>query len=282
MKYFDHDCEAYKDDKIMLLRRECGGAAVDAYWTLLELIYREETDLKPKQNPSVFASVSIFLMCEQSELETWVEAMKKYGLLIENEDGSLSSPRATTNIEGYKERQSRNYKNGSKGGRPRKTPAPADAKTEEKPTEKPTENPTETQPKPTQNPKRESGIEKEKEKEKEKERVVRPPFEEAQGADEERFAQFGKAALDAFNAATGSSLQTLDGKTWCCLRRIFDAGRTLDDIALVCRYKYAEWNGKPKTRAWIRPSTFFGDKFEEYLMVASRKEAEDGGLDEYA
>lgn len=278
MKYFDHDCEAYKDDKIMLLRRECGGAAVDAYWTLLELIYREETDLKPKQNPSVFASVSIFLMCEQSDLETWVEAMKKYGLLTEDEDSSLMSPRAAANIEGYKERQSRNYKNGSKGGRPRKTPAPADAKTQPKPTE----NPTETDPKPTQNPKRESGIEKEKEKEKEKEREVRPPFDEATGADEERFAQFGKDALDAFNAATGSSLQVIDGKTWCCLRRIFDAGRTLEDIALVCRDKYDEWKVKPKTRAWIRPSTFFGDKFEEYLMVAQRNKTEEAGLDEYA
>ena len=45
MKYFDHDVEAYKDDKIVLLRRECGGAAIDAYWTLLELIYREETEM---------------------------------------------------------------------------------------------------------------------------------------------------------------------------------------------------------------------------------------------
>ena len=49
MKYFDHDVEAYKDDKIVLLRRECGGAAIDAYWTLLELIYREETEAKPTE-----------------------------------------------------------------------------------------------------------------------------------------------------------------------------------------------------------------------------------------
>ena len=60
MKYFDHDVEAYKDDKIVLLRRECGGAAIDAYWTLLELIYREETEIKPTDNPVGFASVCLY------------------------------------------------------------------------------------------------------------------------------------------------------------------------------------------------------------------------------
>ena len=49
MKYFDDYVEAYKDDKIVLLRPACGGAAIDAYWTLLELIYREETEIKPTE-----------------------------------------------------------------------------------------------------------------------------------------------------------------------------------------------------------------------------------------
>ena len=158
MKYFDHDTEAYKDDKIVLLRRECGGAAVDAYWTLLELIYREETELKPTKNPLGYASVSFFLQCDESQLEEWIAAMCKYGLLECSEDDegypTLMSPRAAENIDGYKSRCQRNYANGSKGGRPRKTPVQDGQGKNSKTEQKPNQNPNETQTKPTENQRR--------------------------------------------------------------------------------------------------------------------------------
>ena len=49
MRYFDHDTDATKDELIQALRLECGGAAVDVYWCILENIYREETDWVPSR-----------------------------------------------------------------------------------------------------------------------------------------------------------------------------------------------------------------------------------------
>ena len=101
MKYFDHDTEAHKDDKIMLLRREFGGAAVDAYWTLLEVIYREETQLKPRENPFGFLSVSMFLLVDEKQLLEWVEGMAKYGLLevSKDADGNIAAISPAVNTE---------------------------------------------------------------------------------------------------------------------------------------------------------------------------------------
>lgn len=45
MLYFSHDTKASVDEKIMQLRLEFGGAAVDAYWYLVERIYEKETKL---------------------------------------------------------------------------------------------------------------------------------------------------------------------------------------------------------------------------------------------
>lgn len=40
--YFDHSTTAATDPKVMQLRLEMGGAAVDAYWYLLEQMHRDE------------------------------------------------------------------------------------------------------------------------------------------------------------------------------------------------------------------------------------------------
>lgn len=45
MLYFDHSTGASTDPKIMQLRLECGGAAVDAYWYLVEQMHRDERPL---------------------------------------------------------------------------------------------------------------------------------------------------------------------------------------------------------------------------------------------
>ena len=57
------------------------------------------------------------------------------------------------------------------------------------------------------------------------------------------------------------------------LRMIQDTGRTLEDVRLVTRDKFAEWKDDPKMGKFIRPKTFFGDQFESYLATARRKDA---------
>lgn len=89
--------------------------------------------------------------------------------------------------------------------------------------------------------------------------------------DGEEFAAFAVACIEAFNAETGQDYRSSGGRDWLDLRRVFDNGRTVDDVRAVVRTKLREWGRDPKMRKFVRPSTLFGPKFEEYL-------AECGGL----
>lgn len=79
------------------------------------------------------------------------------------------------------------------------------------------------------------------------------------------FERFAAACIDAFNAETGKDYRSSGGKDWLDLRRIYDNGRTVEDVRAVVRCKLAEWGRDPKWAKFVRPSTLFGDKFEEYL-----------------
>ena len=128
MKYFDHDTAAGGDDKIIALRLECGGAAVDAYWAILEQLYRDETPLVFFGNRHVTRSVCHRLAVDEETLTTWVLTMLEIGLLertVENPD-AVHSQRATENISAYHQKAETARQNGKNGGR--------------KPTAKPTAN----------------------------------------------------------------------------------------------------------------------------------------------
>lgn len=43
---------------------------------------------------------------------------------------------------------------------------------------------------------------------------------------------------------------------------------TLNDFKAVIEFKIHAWHGKEKTRKWLRPSTLFGEKFDQYLSEA--------------
>lgn len=292
MKYFDHDVNAHKDDKIILLRQLCGGAAVDAYWTLLEIIYRNEKPIKTNQKPLGLASVSFFLQVEETTLQEWIDTMCELGLFSKEEDSegsiTLRSPRAEANIESYKERSEASRTNGRKGGRPKKTPVQDSNKTQQKPKE----NLGVSETKPKENLEKPSWGDKEKEKEKKKEKekeniypltpsTSSDPFANIDEINDDGFASFAKSVLDVFNEETGSVVLYFDGDTWMGLRRIFNAGRTLEDVRLVTQHKRDEWSQQAKMRRYIRPSTLYGGKFEEYLAVAKASEKEAGEYDEY-
>ena len=118
MKYFDHDSTAGNDDKIVSLRLMHGGAAVDAYWCILEELYRCETEFKTEKNQAGFLSLSHRLCIDVEELSTFVSAMVDVGLLEASDDGNaVFSERAKANIETYHKRQETARENGKKGGR---------------------------------------------------------------------------------------------------------------------------------------------------------------------
>lgn len=95
-----------------------------------------------------------------------------------------------------------------------------------------------------------------------------PPNPPSMLSDED--AEFAAEALGIFNAETGSGVLALDPRSWDRLAVIRASGRTLDDVRAVVRSKHAEWRDDDRMRRFIRPSTLFGDKFEEYLAAASK------------
>ena len=100
-----------------------------------------------------------------------------------------------------------------------------------------------------------------------------PPNPPSMPSDED--AEFAAEALRVFNAETGSNVMALDPRSWDRLAMIRASGRTIDDVRAVVRSKSEEWGGDERMRRFIRPSTLFGDKFEEYLATAG--DAEGGG-----
>ena len=91
------------------------------------------------------------------------------------------------------------------------------------------------------------------------------------------FAEFAAGCIDAFNDETGSDYRWGGGGRLALdLRRMFDAGRTVDDARAVVRHKRDEWRGSKRMAQHIRPETLFGEKFESYLNEKGADHADAG------
>lgn len=102
MEYFDHSTDASTDTELTALRLEFGGAAVDAYWYVIEQMHKHERPLCVGNALAMRAHCHA-LCTNFSTLEKWLEAMVSLGLLRSDEKGeNLTSPRALRNIEAYK------------------------------------------------------------------------------------------------------------------------------------------------------------------------------------
>lgn len=107
MYYFDHDTRASRDMKIMQLRCKCGGAAVDAYWYLLEVMYEDEQMLCKCNASALQVHCNMLCIGQLEVLQGWIEAMVEVGLFETTDDGKIYSKRAMDTIENYKEQTSK-------------------------------------------------------------------------------------------------------------------------------------------------------------------------------
>lgn len=276
MKYFDHDVESYKDDKIMLLRHAHGSEAIDAYWAIVEQIYRDESAFSDSQ-PIASESLAFVIGITKDKLEECISGMLEYGLLVRDEAGDLISPRAAGKIDGYQQRCAANMANAKKPRRKGKTAGNkhdgnlANSSESLANRNESLANGSEAQAKPSETPIEEEGEEDIGEKEKSTKK---------ENPDGKARAAFVAACLKVFNEETKSQIAYVDPETQMRLGRIQDTGRTIDDVRCVVRYLNGEWGPDPKMSKWIRPKTFFGDQFESYLATARRKEAERAGKEQ--
>jgi len=72
-------------------------------------------------------------------------------------------------------------------------------------------------------------------------------------------------AVSFLNEATGKSYQADTQETVKVLRARENAGVTLDQIKQVITSKSAKWKDDPKMSEFLRPTTLFGNKFDNYL-----------------
>lgn len=149
MEWFKHDIGAFRDEKIQALRIDCGGAAVDAYYAIIELIYEGETVLTLGKNQAETKSVLHGLCLGWDGFLKYVDAMRNNDLLsveyrYEGDEVTmvtLDSRRASAVIANMNRLAEVARQNGKSGGRPKKK-NPAKTQT------KPSDNPAKTQTKP--------------------------------------------------------------------------------------------------------------------------------------
>ena len=78
-----------------------------------------------------------------------------------------------------------------------------------------------------------------------------------------------RSVLGYLNSSTGSSFRLDDVDSVRLISDLSHKGYTEADMKSVIDKKVADWLGDPKVEQYLRPSTLFGPKFEQYLNQPS-------------
>ena len=207
---------------------------------------------------------------DKDRLELY-DAIFAFGIYDEEPKLSGVNSAVFTLVRPQIEANNRKYENGSKGGRPKnqtetKTkPNNNQSITKTKPNDnqtitkaKPNHNQTITKPKPNDN---DNVNDNENEK--------GNGNYNASGSDD-----VSLSLLSYLNQKTGSSYPASKG-TMQLIKEKLSEGYTVDQIKSVVDKKFAEWSCDGKMRSYLRPSTLFGDRFEEYLNAPLPAEIEE-------
>lgn len=251
MFYFEHSSTAATDPKIMDLRLQHGGAAIDAYWYLVERMHHDESWICVS-NANALRVVCHALCTTQEELLKWVDAMVEVGLFCYDETGEfIYSERADENIKAYEEKREKarsaaESRWGKKGN--------ADA--------------MQTQCDSNANKTKIKTKINNKDKEINKESSVESDF-----TDE---------VISYLNDKAGTSYRPSSKQTQTLIRARIKEGFTLNDFKAVIDGRVSAWGKDPKMVDYLRPQTLFGTKFESYLNAPTVKVVSADDYSEYA
>ena len=126
MQYFNHDTDAGSDSKIVALRMFYGHGAVDCYWTLAELVYRDEQPLPDTRYALGALAQSMGASIE--EVEEWIAGMVDIGLVSRTDDGIISE-RMKKNINSYHEKREQSSRAGKASAEKRRKQKASDNST---------------------------------------------------------------------------------------------------------------------------------------------------------
>jgi uncharacterized phage protein (TIGR02220 family) len=77
--------------------------------------------------------------------------------------------------------------------------------------------------------------------------------------------------IESFNSITGKNYPVIgkkSKKTRAIIAGAFKRGFTESELLQVIELKFSQWFANQKSRTWIRPSTMFGGKLEDYVQEA--------------
>ena len=83
-------------------------------------------------------------------------------------------------------------------------------------------------------------------------------------------AQAATQIIGRLNEQTGANYRPESKATQTKIHARLAEGYTVEDFVAVIDKKCAEWLNDPKMRAYLRPETLFGTKFESYLNAPER------------
>lgn len=87
--------------------------------------------------------------------------------------------------------------------------------------------------------------------------------------------------VHALNEAAGTRYRSSSAKTRRLIHARWAEGYRLPDFLAVIDTMAAEWAGDPKMAKYLRPSTLFSPKFEDYVNRSPRTRKEADGYAEY-
>lgn len=109
--YFSHDSNARNDEKILMLRAECGWGGYGIYWALIEMMFEnEETSLKCKAVKGIAVSFNIDITVLQSVINTCITTE----LFVSDEENFWSESLRKRKSEFHKSREKKSLA-GKKG-----------------------------------------------------------------------------------------------------------------------------------------------------------------------
>lgn len=83
-----------------------------------------------------------------------------------------------------------------------------------------------------------------------------------------------KEIIDGMNHILGSNYTVGNKRTISMLKaRVSEGYKDPKEYSLVITHRLREWGSDEKMKTFLRPSTLFGSKFEEYLQSAIKQEA---------
>ena len=93
-------------------------------------------------------------------------------------------------------------------------------------------------------------------------------------ADEDRFKDCYKPIIEYLNEKAGTNYKATSAKTKTAIHARLSEGFKPEDFITVIDKKCDTWLGDEKMEKYLRPSTLFGTKFEEYLNEKISKKQE--------